>query len=212
MKTNNLLIKFCIAFLTIARFVTVIGMAMVLYFGVFENTDKYFTVKISRENFEQMEQGRALKVKATYEGSVKEAKLESSVDNYVISFNKGPRTLILAVLVAAMAFSVYFIHLLLQFVKSALGEDFFSLENVSRVRLMGFILVGLGGVHLLMNLWISYIAGRYFELDKLSSKTIEVSFSPDIFNNTIFVGLIVLVVAQAFDHGLKLKEDKELTI
>ena len=77
---------------------------------------------------------------------------------------------------------------------------------------MGFILVGLGGVHLLMNLWISYIASRYFELDKLSSKTTEVSFSPDIFNNTIFVGLIVLVVAQAFDHGLKLKEDKELTI
>ena len=85
MKTNNLLIKFCIVFLTIARFATVIGMAMVLYFGIFENTDKYFTVKISRENFEQMEQRRALKVKAAYEGSVKEAKLKSSVDNYVIS-------------------------------------------------------------------------------------------------------------------------------
>ncbi|KYG78985.1 DUF2975 domain-containing protein [Roseivirga echinicomitans] len=212
MKNNNLLIKICVVFLTFARLATVIGMAIVLYFGIFENTEKYFTVEMSRENFDKVEEGSTLEVKAEYQDSIKEAKLESSTKNYIISFNKSPRTLIFVVLIVVMVFSIYFIHLLLQFVKSALGEDFFCLENVTRVRMMGFILVGLGAVHLMMNLWISYIAGSYFELDTLGAKTIKVSFSPDIFSSTIFVGLIVLVVAQAFDHGLKLKEDKELTI
>ncbi|WP_323756763.1 DUF2975 domain-containing protein [Roseivirga sp.] len=214
MKNNNLLIKICIVFLTFARLATVIGMAIVLYFGIFENTEKYFTVQMSRENFDKVEEGSTLEleVKAEYQDSIKGAKLKSTTQNYVISFNKGYRILILVALAIVMGFSVYFIHLLLQFVKSALGENFFSLENVTRVRMMGFILVGLGAVHLLMNLWISYIAGSYFELDKLGAKTIKVSFSPDIFSSTVFVGLIVLVVAQAFDHGLKLKEDKELTI
>jgi len=212
MKNNNLLIKICIVFLIFARLATVIGMAIVLYFGIFENTEKYFTVQMSRENFDKVEEGSTLEVKAEYQDSIKEAKLESSTKNYIISFNKGFRIVILVALTIVMGFSVYFIHLLLQFVKSALGEDFFCRENVTRVRMMGFILVGLGVVHLLMNLWISYIAGKYFELDMLGSNTIKISFSPDIFSSTIFVGLIVLVVAQAFDHGLKLKEDKELTI
>tara|TARA_R110001592_G_scaffold17204_3_gene72930 strand:+ start:1715 stop:2353 length:639 start_codon:yes stop_codon:yes gene_type:complete len=212
MKNNNLLIKICIVFLTFARLATVIGMAIVLYLGVFENTDKYFTIEMSRENSDKVEEGSTLEVKVEHQDSIKEAQLKSTTKNYIISFNRGPRILILFALVVVMGFSIYFIHLLLQFVKSALGEDFFSLENVARVRMMGFILVGLGGVHLLMNLWISYIAGSYFELDMLGAKTVKVSFSPDIFSSTVFVGLIVLVVAQAFDHGLKLKEDKELTI
>tara|TARA_A100000171_G_scaffold52548_1_gene71509 strand:- start:4799 stop:5437 length:639 start_codon:yes stop_codon:yes gene_type:complete len=212
MKRKNTLIKICIVFLTIARFATIIGMAMVLYFGVFENTEKYFTVQISRENYENLQVDDGLIVKTAYENSIKGAELKSTIKNYVISFNTGYRILILLALTVVMGFSVYFIHTLLQFVKSALGEGFFSVENVLRVRMMGFILIGLGLVHLFMNLWISYIAGQYFELDKSASKTIEVSFSPDVFSSTIFIGLIVLVVAQAFDHGLKLKEDKELTI
>lgn len=212
MKRKNTLIKICIVFLTIARFVMVIGLVMVLYFGIFENTEKYFTVQISRENYENVQVDEGLIVKTEYENSIKGAELKSTIKNYVISFNTGYRIMILLALTAVMGFSVYFIHTLLQFVKSALGEGFFSIENVLRVRMMGFILIGLGLVHLLMNLWISYIAGQYFELDKSASKTIEVSFSPDVFSSTIFIGLIVLVVAQAFDHGLKLKEDKELTI
>lgn len=212
MKRKNTLIKICIVFLTIARFVMVIGLVMVLYFGIFENTERYFTVQISRENYENVQVDEGLIVKTVYENSIKGAELKSTIKNYVISFSTGYRIMILLALTAVMGFSVYFIHTLLQFVKSALGEGFFSVENVLRVRVMGFILIGLGLVHLLMNLWISYIAGQYFELDKSASKTIEVSFSPDVFSSTIFIGLIVLVVAQAFDHGLKLKEDKELTI
>ncbi|WP_421976569.1 DUF2975 domain-containing protein [Roseivirga seohaensis] len=212
MKRKNTLIKICIVFLTIARFATVIGMAMVLYFGIFENTERYFTVQISRENYENVQVDEGLIVKTEYENSIKGAELKSTIKNYVISFNTSYRIMILLALTVVMGFSVYFIHTLLQFVKSALGEGFFSVENVLRVRMMGFILIGLGLVDLLMNLWISYIAGQYFELDKSASKTIEVSFSPDVFSSTIFIGLIVLVVAQAFDHGLKLKEDKELTI
>ena len=212
MKRKNTLIKICIVFLTIARFVMVIGLVMVLYFGIFENTERYFTVQISRENYENVQVDEGLIVKTEYENSIKGAELKSTIKNYVISFNTGYRIMILLALTAVMGFSVYFIHTLLQFVKSALGEGFFSIENVLRVRMMGFILIGLGLVDLLMNLWISYIAGQYFELDKSASKTIEVSFSPDVFSSTIFIGLIVLVVAQAFDHGLKLKEDKELTI
>lgn len=212
MKNNNLLIKTCIVFLTFARLTAVIGTVLMLFFGIFQNTDKYFTVQMSRESFDSVEQGSALEVKAQYEDYIREAKLESTTKNYIISFNKGVRFLILVVLTIVMSFSVYFIHLLLQFVKSALGANFFSLENVTRVRLMGFVLVGLGGVHLLTKLWINYIASKYFELDTLAYKTAKVNFSPDVFSNTIFIGLIVLIVAQAFDHGLKLREDKELTI
>ncbi|MGW8121058.1 DUF2975 domain-containing protein [Roseivirga echinicomitans] len=212
MKNNNLLIKICIVFLTFARFATVIGMAIVLYFGLFQNTDDYFTVQMSRENLDIAAEGDTIEVKTEYADYIKETKLESTTKNYTISFNKTVRMLIMAVLTIVMGFSIYFIHLLLQFVKSALSRDFFSHKNVARVRFMGFILVGLGGVHLLMNLWISYIAGSYFELDVLGSKTVAVNFSPDIFSSTIVVGLIVLIVAQAFDHGLKLNEDKELTI
>jgi hypothetical protein len=77
---------------------------------------------------------------------------------------------------------------------------------------MGFILIGLGMFSSIFKIWINWISRSYFDSDMMETATVKVNFTPDVFSNTLFIGLIALIVAQAFDYGLKLKEEQELTI
>ncbi len=182
-----------------------------LFLVIFTNNDEYFTINIDREFSSEVVETESVAMNPAYDGAIEEVMLSSTAKNYKIIFAKGFRVLFTVVFVAYAGFSVYFIHLLLQFVKSALSKAFFSFKNVLRIRWMAFILIGLGISSLIMRLITQYIAYNYFEKD-LTSTGFTVSFNPDIFTNGIFIGLIVLIVAQAFDHGLKLKEEQDLTI
>ncbi|MCE7996734.1 MAG: DUF2975 domain-containing protein [Roseivirga sp.] len=105
-----------------------------------------------------------------------------------------------------------FLQLLLQIVKSAERKEFFSSKNVRRIRLIGFGLAGWAIVDYVFTWYRTYIADKYLDSVYLENTRISIPFVPDLFGNTFVIGLIVLIMAQAFDHGLKLEKEQELTI
>ncbi|MFT6829043.1 MAG: hypothetical protein ACJAZV_002339, partial [Roseivirga sp.] len=153
-----------------------------------------------------------LNAKPEYEHLIAETKLVSVTNNFEVAFANKFRIPVLIVVSVVMGFSIYLIHLLLLFVKSAMNEEFFSYENVARIRLMGFILIGLGVFSSIFNGWLNWISSSYFDTDMMEVATVKVTLTPDVLTNTLFIGLIALIVAQAFDYGLRLKEEQNLTI
>ncbi len=115
-------------------------------------------------------------------------------------------------MVIKIALVVAFLHVLLLIVKSTERKEFFSEGNVFRIRLIGFGLIGWAALDRLFHWYTNFLANKYLESDYLDSLRVSVPIVPDIFGNTFVIGLIVLIVAQAFDHGLKLEKEQELTI
>lgn len=197
--------------LIIARFIFLAGTIAMLVVVVFTDNDEYFSIQVDREFTSDITEAGQNFSTSNYQGSVLEARLDSTTKRFKLIFTKGVRYCFIAVVVVMAAFSVYFIHLLLQFVKSAMTKSFFNFQNVVRIRSMGFILIGLGSVSFIMRMITHYFAQSYFEKETALTG-VTVSFDPDVFTNGVFIGLIVLIVAQAFDHGLRLKEEQDLTI
>lgn len=212
MKKNRLLIKFCIGILTFARLASVIGVIVMIFIVLTSKSDDYLTMEVHRDHLKETIHDGELIPKPEYEHLIAETKLVSVTNNFEVAFKNYLRLPVLAVVTIFMGFSIYLIHLLLEFVKSALSEDFFSYQNVTRIRLMGFILIGLGIFSSIFNIWINWISRSYFDSDLMETATVKVNFTPDVLTNTLFIGLIALIIAQAFDYGLKLKEEQELTI
>lgn len=212
MKKNKLLIKFCIGILTFARLASVIGVIVMIFIVLTSKSDDYLAMEVQRDHLKETIHDGELMPKPEYEHLIAETKLVSVTNNFEVAFKNYLRLPVLAVVTIFMGFSIYLIHLLLEFVKSALSEDFFSYQNVTRIRLMGFILIGLGIFSSIFKIWINWISRSYFDSDMMETATVKVNFTPDVFTNTLFIGLIALIVAQAFDYGLKLKEEQELTI
>jgi hypothetical protein len=212
MKRNRLLIKLCIGILTFARLASIIGVIVMIFIVLTSKADDYLTMEIHRDHLKETIHDDELMPKPEYDYLIAETKLISVTNNFEVAFKNYLRLPVLAVVTIFMGFSIYLIHLLLQFVKSALNEDFFSYENVARIRLMGFILIGLGIFSSIFKVWLNWISRSYFDSDMMETATMKVNFTPDVLTNTLFIGLIALIVAQAFDYGIKLKEEQELTI
>uniref|UniRef100_UPI004047B12E DUF2975 domain-containing protein n=1 Tax=Roseivirga sp. TaxID=1964215 RepID=UPI004047B12E len=212
MKKNKLLIKFCIGILTFARLASVIGVIVMIFIVLTSKADDYLTLEIHRNHSKETIHEGELMPKPEYEHLIAETRLVSVTNNFEVAFQNYLRLPVLIVVTIFMGFSIYLIHLLLQFVKSALNEDFFSYENVARIRLMGFILIGLGVFSSIFKVWLNWISRSYFDSDMMEVASVKVNFTPDVLTNTLFMGLIALIVAQAFDYGLRLKEEQELTI
>jgi hypothetical protein len=212
MKKNRLLIKFCIGILTFARIASIIGMFAMVFIVLTSKSDKYLSIEIHRDHLKETMHDDVLNAKPEYEHLIAETKLVSVTNNFEVAFANKFRIPVLIVVSAVMGFSIYLIHLLLLFVKSAMNEEFFSYENVARIRLMGFILIGLGVFSSIFNGWLNWISSSYFDTDMMEVATVKVTLTPDVLTNTLFIGLIALIVAQAFDYGLRLKEEQNLTI
>jgi len=198
--------------LTFARLASVIGVIVMIFIVLTSKSDDYLTMEVHRDHLNETIQGGELLPKPEYEHLIAETKLVSVTNNFEVAFENYLRLPVLVIVTVFMGFSIYVIHLLLQFVKSALSEDFFSYQNVTRIRLMGLILIGLGMFSSIFDIWINWISRSFFEADMMETATVKVNFTPDVLTNTLFIGLIALIVAQAFDYGLKLKEEQELTI
>lgn len=105
-----------------------------------------------------------------------------------------------------------FIQLLLQIVKSAERKEFFGRKNVRRIRFIGFGLAGWAIIDYVFTWYRTYIADKYLESIYLETIRISIPFGHDLFGIMFVIGLIVLIMAQAFDHGLKPEKEQELTI
>lgn len=108
--------------------------------------------------------------------------------------------------------SYFFLSLLLlKLVKSAQKGLFFQKENVFRLRVIGYLLLAWEVMNFAQKKYGDFIFDKYLESDVLYRSGLNISL-PDVLNNSAFAGVLVLILAQAFEHGLKLKEEQELTI
>lgn len=210
MNWNVVLIKACIGLLQLARLVGVLGFFLILGLTLLGNWEENLTFQV--HNDFPVEKVDYIKVKSEYKEVLNSPVLVSSSYKFNIGFEKSYRVGFVISFIIVMAGYLYFLTALLRIVQSALGNNFFSGANVKRMRSIGVLLIGLGLVQIVYK-WVSTsVFDLFFEFDIPNSSGVRVDLFPNILGNTIFVGLIVLVIAQAFDYGLKLKEEQELTI
>ncbi len=106
----------------------------------------------------------------------------------------------------------YLLGLIVGLLKSIEEREFFSANNVRRLRIIGFMTISYSILSWTYGHLLKYFVTRYFAIEgvfHISSKFV-LSFS--FFNTYFFLGLMILLIANAFEHGLKLKEEQELTI
>ncbi|WP_421987213.1 DUF2975 domain-containing protein [Roseivirga sp.] len=104
-----------------------------------------------------------------------------------------------------------FIHLLVKLLRSIEERDFFSQANVKRLRYIGLIMMiseVLGWAH--RQLLIMFLENNLI-IEGLT-RSGGFSFSLDLLFSYFFLGLMILLIANAFEHGLNLKKEQDLTI
>lgn len=123
----------------------------------------------------------------------------------------GQLGVVLPVLIYAGLY-LYTIVLLSNIVRSVKANSFFIYKNVVRLRIIGIMVL----LSQLVDWGSSYVKVWFFNRYLVSTDIVHVrsvfNLFPNIFSSPIIVGLLVLIIAEAFAHGLKLKEEQELTI
>ncbi|MCU0369042.1 MAG: DUF2975 domain-containing protein [Cyclobacteriaceae bacterium] len=87
-------------------------------------------------------------------------------------------------------------------------ETQFKLENVKRLRLLGYILLvyAIGHFIILQVIYVIMIAN--FEIVSSANINMEYNFQVDV----LVFALTLLILSSVFNHGIRIKEDHELTI
>ncbi|MBW7996622.1 MAG: DUF2975 domain-containing protein [Candidatus Glassbacteria bacterium] len=109
---------------------------------------------------------------------------------------------------------VSFLYLIVAFmlrkiVRTARDGRPFTFDNVRRVRLIGIIIVLYGP---LLSLVYYLVSLGYLEYLKIPGAEVSASFNVGWTINLPLLGLLVLVLAQVFDMGVRLQKDSDLTV
>lgn len=106
----------------------------------------------------------------------------------------------------------YMIQMLIGFLKSIEKKEFFSMKNIKRLRVIGFTFITFSIVAFFRGYLIRYFLIDYLEIEGLVYIGSKLSVNLSFLSPPLFLGLITLLIANAFEHGLKLREEQELTI
>ena len=106
-----------------------------------------------------------------------------------------------------IAVVVYLLYLTRRVLKSALAGRPFALDSIGRVRIIGITLIALGFAIPL----IEYVVAASV-LARLNLAGAALSPPIDVREETVFTGLLVLVLAWIFSYGARLESDQSLTI
>lgn len=213
MRWNRLITVVCVFLLRLSQIV--LGILLVIIIGAtmlgrFEaplgfHLNDDFQVE-NHNDFEQF-------VEVRYKEKVyTEVKLKAT--EYYLDLKTIPASdlyIIAAMILVGLAF-YYLLHLLIKLLKSIEEREFFSLENVKRLRKIGLMLIGFAVLKWLYGHLMNYILLDYLDVKGVYKASSGFQLSLEFFNTTLFLGLMILLIANAFEHGLKLKEEQELTI
>lgn len=122
-----------------------------------------------------------------------------------------PDYVMLVLMLLALASIFTLLELIVRILKSIETRDFFTYQNVKRIRFIGLMVVGFSVLKWVYSLLLNTILFDVFHLQGVSDVG-SFSFSLNFFNSTFFWGLMILLVANAFEHGLKIKQEQDLTI
>jgi hypothetical protein len=146
-----------------------------------------------------------------------------TTSKWVLSFEANDRSIkgfMMFKTVIQFAYIFVIFYTLRKFVLSLKSREAFTILNVRRLRILGLLLLLIAPLN-----W----AGRYFsrlwmndhfilqQTDHSAAHSIgyKIGFalgSGDFVWNWIFAGLLVLVIAEVFKHGLHLKQENDLTV
>ncbi len=138
---------------------------------------------------------------------------ELYVDRVHLLIRNGRNLRVLSYFFLLIALSIIYsiIHQLLGLVRSIIKEKPFIRENVKRIRFIGLLLIGVEVFLLIIDKIIFWLSKGLIVLEDLSYRS-SISLGTDLLNNWIFVGVMILIIAQVFKSGIELKEEQELTI
>lgn len=145
-------------------------------------------------------------------GEVLFSEVWTQANTFTVTLHRHSHALYAYILSLIPLVSYFFLSLLLlKLVISAQKGLFFQKENVLRLRIIGCLLLAWEIMNFAKKKYSDFIFDRYLESDMLYRSGFNISL-PDVLNNPAFAGVLVLILAQAFEHGLKLKQEQELTI
>jgi hypothetical protein len=123
--------------------------------------------------------------------------------------------------VLKFAYIFLIIFILRKFVHSLNDENPFTLQNVKRLQIIGILLLLIEPLLWIMRYFLtelveSYVTHTIFTLGSIAGKVgywVGFNIASGVFlSSWITVGFIVLVIAEVFRQGLKMKEEQDLTI
>lgn len=211
MRWNRMITSVCIFLLQLSRLLIVFLGALMLMGTLFNKLDAPLGFHLG-EDF-RFEEQAIFYPKVTYQG-VEYSKVSLRANRYYIDLEEIPVskywTIIpLLLLVVGLYF---FLDLLIRLLKSIEEREFFSWENVKRLRMIGFLVIGLSIGKWLFSVLKKYFLSTTLDIEGLSAVRWHFSLNIGFFDSLLFLGLMILLVANAFEHGLRLKEEQELTI
>ncbi len=115
----------------------------------------------------------------------------------------GTTSLVLVSLVVAQAV----IHQLRLIFRTLQAQTPFTLENARRIQTIGFILIGGSFLQALAGFLVGLLM-----MNNIVIPGVELNVKSDFHMNTIFIGLVILVLAEIFRHGAALQEEQNLTV
>ncbi len=120
--------------------------------------------------------------------------------------------LILIIIFTTLNFAVFlYILLQLRHILASLTEgNPFTLKNAKRIRIIGIVIIG--GELLISLVMIGFAMIINASVDIRGFQLIWMKLIFEISLPTIFLGIVVLIIAEIFRLGVRMREDQELTI
>jgi len=143
-------------------------------------------------------------------------KLQIETSGLVFSFTEGfsaPETGTMfifqfALVIPLLAIGLLIIFHLRKIFATIAGGDPFSMENSKRIRLIGWAVIAASVLKALL----SFLIGLYFStLINLPGLTLTANMRLEDFSG-VFVGVIILILAEVFQHGARLQEESNLIV
>lgn len=211
MRWNRMITSVCIFLLELCRIgIVIIGVVVAIAF-TFNKFEAPFALHLDDSyQFENQEMFYPI---VTYKGQSYSGVSVAPKTHFIIleelPISKYWTIISLAVIVGSIYF---FLQLLIGLLKSIEEKEFFSIANVKRLRAIGLLIIGFSIVKWIYSMIVSYFLTSALQIEGLYKVSSGFILNMGFFKSLAFLGLMVLLVANAFEHGVRLKEEQELTI
>jgi hypothetical protein len=119
-----------------------------------------------------------------------------------------------------IGFALIVLFIMRSFLRSLLASETFTVQNINRLQRIGCLILLIEPFQWASNYFTKQLLFQYFKMDTVDKslafrlgETVGYALgSGDFVFNWIFAGLLVLTIAEVFKHGLKLKEEADLTV
>lgn len=212
MRFNALITTLSLTLLYITKYVVVMMAILLVGFGATGNLEAPLSFSLDDGYRVEAYQGTPSSLTAEYKGETY-SNITITPKSFYLDLGEVPISDYLMLSIGLIVVGAVFIisDLLIKLLKSIENRDFFTFLNVKRIRWIGLIILVFSILKWVYFLLLDYVLFDVFKIKGLVDIDHSL-FSLSFFNSSLFLGLMVLLVANAFEHGLKLKEEQDLTI